>query len=478
MSADINVNVKQETVEIINDGKTLSTDTPLAAIFDKMEQGATVEDAAKEVAQEPAKKADKPTEEPKPAPEVKKDDKPVSAMVKSLDDQFNKQEQDKIAPLVVEERNPEEVPAEELKVLPSDKPKTAKRIVALLKQIDTVKEAEATTKKELEARDAKLRELETKLSEASNQQVNTQVVDEAVKQQLEELAMFRRRYELDKDPEVKTKFDDRITSAEKPIAEILTKNGAAEPLVKMVQEEGGWLKFSQSGRKITIGEESYTAAELSELILQKIPFADRQTIQAISMEQIATKRERERFYEDQLKTANDYFKKKEESVQQGTKAHQQMLEQVKKDIDTWQKQVVLENEWLQEKKVPSDASPEQKAIIESDNANTKELNKRMVDAINAKDLKEMLSVVKDSVSYYQEKRQHARTKTELDAAKKDIEKLKAEIDNFKKGSRVTSRPGSLLVERTENKEKKGPPPSLEAALDLIASGGVLSSVED
>src|SRR6185436_18362386 len=106
---------------------------------------------------------------------------------------------------------------------------------------DTVNAEVAKTKAEAAEKATKLAEYEKKLSEVKTADPAT---EEKIKTQLDELAMYRRRYELDKDPNVKVKYDQRVEAAEKSIIETLKRRNAGEALLKLINDEGGWAKFS------------------------------------------------------------------------------------------------------------------------------------------------------------------------------------------------------------------------------------------
>lgn len=472
---------KKETVEIVTDGKTVAADSPLAAIFDKMEQGKSVEEAANEVRQ-PVERKEPVKADALPSPEVQKQLE-ESSLAKQLEaDQLKKNAPAEVVEtpeVQTEQKVPdkvEEVPEEELQVLTSDKPKTAKRIQALLERTRKIQESEASTKKELEARDAKLKEMEAELAKAKTVTVNPET-EAAIQQQQQELAMFRRRYILEKDPEVKAKYDDRIAATEQPIAEILERNGA-KGLAAIVKEEGGWLNFTRSNRTLTLADGPKSAAEVADLVMQHLPFADRQALQSITIEQISTKRERDRFFEEEQKKANEYFKQQEEAAKRGSLEQQQQIEAAKKIIADFKADMAAKNEWLKDKEIPVTATAEQKAAIEEENRHTHQIRQELDKAIGVKDIPGMLEVVKNAVSYHQERREHARTKAAAEALKAENAKLKSDLDKIKNASRTVNRPGSLLAGGgPESKSEKKSPQSIEEAFELLAQGKRLSDDE-
>ncbi len=490
---DVNVEVKKETTELLtNRGDTLSREGPLADIFRKAEEGTPIDQAVKEVMDNPVKQPDK-KEEVVVKQEPKEE---ASDLSKKLDQQQSKKDEEVKQELSLREQmlketeqkkeeakkedkpvhDPDAVTDDELQVLQSDKPKTAKRIQALLKKIDAVNEIVTSTRRESDEKAAKLKELENKLSEVKT--VDPKVAEEIQKQK-DELAMYRRRYDLDKDPEVKSRFDDRIIASEKPVKDILVRNGASDALVKIIEDEGGWLKFTQSYRPIQTADGSKPASEVADIILQSLPFADKRAVEAIATEQIATKREKERYYEDQIRTANDFFKNQEEQSRQAAKQYQEQVDQARKMIEDFVTNGSKKHKYLQETEVPSDATPEQKAAIEESNKYTKQLNALRKKFVETKDVSGMLEVVEDAVSFYQERRVHAQTASALAAKEKEIARLNEEIAKYK-NARTVPKAGSIAgggsSSSTPSKPEK--PKSLEAALDLISAGQSLDGSSD
>lgn len=461
----------QTTTETLDsNGKTLEGNGNLHAIFDKIESGKPAKEAVSEVME---KKTPKVPDDKKEEKVVEKSDKKEEAPG-SLEDSLDKKEkrEDKKEEKVDDktQKTEDEVPEEELQVLPHDKPKTAKRIAAILAKASKASEEVALTKKEIAARDEKLKTLEEQLSKVKTVDPKT---EEAVQKQLEELTMFRRRYDLEKDPSVKSKYDDRITANETQIEalvpSVLKKHGAGEGLINLIKEEGGWNKFSQSTRKITLaGGEIVSAAELADQIISQIPFSDRKMIDAISMEQVQLKREKDRFIEEETKVANEFFKKKDEETAKNREASQQQIKTAQEFITKWHADVIDKNEFFKEKPVPANATADQKKAIEEDNAASRQLNEVLKKNLGVKDIESMVGIVLDSVKYHAEHREVTRLQARLQKAEADIKAKQDELDRFKNSGRTTTKAGSLVGGGSGNStapvEKK--PKSLEEALDM------------
>src|SRR5882757_3312152 len=138
LQSDANIVTKRETVEVITpDGKSLpqAGAKNLESIFDKIEGGQNADQAIKETMS--SKPVSTPDKKEEPAPEKEPKEEPADSKTKEtpagLDAALTKAE---------ERANPTpkpddgEVSDDELKVLPQDKPKTAKRIQALLTKIN------------------------------------------------------------------------------------------------------------------------------------------------------------------------------------------------------------------------------------------------------------------------------------------------------------------------------------------------------
>lgn len=362
-----------------------------------------------------------------------------------------------------------EVDEAELKVQPHDSPKTEKRILGLLAKIDKVAEAEATTKKELAARDAKLKELEAELEKVKTIDPKTQ---DEVKQQLDELKMYRRRYEIEKDPDVKAKFDTRIESSEESISKTLKDGGAGDALLKLIKDEGGWNKFAQSQRSVTLTDgNKVTSAQLADQILQQLPLGTRKVIESSMVDQIATSRERENYFKEQQQQAVKYFDEKEQAAAKQAQAQQEYVKGLQKQIDDWTKDVETKSDWLKDDDLPKDAKDDIKRDIQDGNEYKGKLRKLLRQALQTKDVQGALQITQDSVQMFWEKRQKEKLAKENADLKKQLDAKQKEIDKFHAGSRTTPRSGATISSRSEpesNTPRKAL--SLEDTLEGIASG--------
>lgn len=483
---------QNSTVEVLDsNGKTLDRGTSsLANLFDKMEEAKGEGRSTEDVIKDDLSKRHIITQEEKPAEKVVEKiveepnelEKKLGIEVKNKTEEKPAQEKvaekpaDKPADAEkkIEDVKQDDVPDDELQVLPHDKPKTAKRIQALLKKIDSINAESSKTKAERDEKNAKLAEYEKKLTEFKPVDPKT---DEAVKKQLDELAMYRRRYGLENDPEVKTKFDDRIAAtvatADSEIPTILSKNQASPALLELIKNEGGWSKFSQSNKPVTLSDgNTVSSSELAEIIVSKLPFTDKSRLQSFTIEQIQLQREKERYFKEEQAKATDYFKNLEESNKKQTIEQQQKMQEMSKTIETWVSDIKSKNDWLKEKPIPASATAEQKAAIEEENKYTNQLNSLLEKNLKVSSINESLDLVFDATRYYQERRQTAKLLEENAKLKAQLDAKAAEVIRAKNSGRSVPKSGSLIGGGSKDIQlpTKAKPTSLEDAFSAIERG--------
>lgn len=466
------ITTKRETTEVLDgNGRSISGgDSALSKIFDKISEGSDAKVAVKEVMKQESKaakslfeKQDEGNTKPKEveAEVVVEKQEPEVVVEKKL--AAPEPKVDPVAEEVVDEAD--------LQVLPHDKPKTAVRINALLKQKAKAEEMAESTRKERDEKAAKLADLEQEVAKIRSVDPLT---NDKVKEHLDELQMYRRRYELENSEEVKSKFDGRVTNAEKTIQDTLLSHGAPESLVNEVKAEGGWLRFIDSNRSIELANgKSMTAADIAETIKKSLPVSERRRLEALELEQIQTKREKDTYFSEETKKAKDYFAQRE------TQTKTQQLE-AKKQFDTavqavkeWREKFKQENEWLREKEITTGLTADQKKQLEEHNEHAKQLNSVMEKHLGAKDVHGMLDVLVDSIKYHQERRNLASALAENKKLQDSLKAKQDELDKFKRAGASVSKNGSLAGgggSRSEEQKAPVTPPSLEDAFDRLAAG--------
>jgi hypothetical protein len=485
---DTTIVTKNETTEVVNaPGQTNEGVKRLSSMFDKIAEGKSEGVSAKDTIAsmpklEPKKEVEKPVEKVKEEKvEVKAEDSDLSKKLNETQQKKDEKKEEEVSREAlrksteeqkVEDKKEEvkaedEVPEEELKVMATDKPKTAKRIQALLKKIETVTSEVTKTKAEAKEKADKLAEYEAKLNSVKTVDPETA---KKVEEQQSELAMLRRRYELDKDPEVNKKYDSRVDQAEERITKVLTARNAGKALLDLIKEEGGFQKFAGSGRTITVQDEQLTAAELADRVLNALPLGERKIVEAAMMDQVQTKMERERFFKEQQDSAVEYFKKKEEeNAKRGSEFEKQVAEG-RKAIEEFQNKA-LQAEWMKDREIPANATPTEKAAAEEYNKYNSQLRSLLKKATTAKELPEMFDIITDSVRYYDERRTSGNLRNEVARLKSELQAKQLEINKFKGAGRTVPKAGSIASGPADSGEtKEARPTSISDAFDRLQRG--------
>ncbi len=343
-----------------------------------------------------------------------------------------------------------EVPEDHKKVLPHDKPDTAKRIKAILAERD----AERTAKTALQAeRDAAKSELEAaKKSGASTEEIAK------LKQEYEntktDLLRYRRRYELDNDPEFTTKYREPVKAAEKTIEDTFKKYGFAEGTLKTIADAGGFGAFSTSQKTFTVHENDLdnpgktrpvvkTAAEISREWLNSLPAGDSEAIRATLGKQSLLRSEEQQAIAKAQEDAKTHFENLTKQQREAQESAQADLQKKQQEYESWRTKTETETDWLKDRPIPDNATETQRKEIADHN----EFNKQ---------LREGLTKHPTNTAEYSQLKLDAaeahhlrRTKGQLEAR---IAELEGQVKKSKDAMRTTPRSGSLL--RSDEKPGK------------------------
>jgi hypothetical protein len=364
-----------------------------------------------------------------------------------------------------EEKKEEEVPAEYMKVLPNDKPMTARRIQQFLKQIDF-------KDKTLAERDQIIKDLQAKTSTSGGTEELTKLNDELGKTR-DELTKYRRRYQLDADPEIKAKYDEPIVEAEKSIRTVLSsdKYQLGEPTLKAIDAAGGLAEFSKSGKLFVVTEDDpnnpgqkvrvqRTAGELVRSWLNVMDIADGEYVKAQMARQFNSRDDKKRFIESEAAKANDYFKTQEAANAKYYADQNALVEKNRKDYGDWTDTQIKEKTWLQDKPVPSGATAEVKKQTEEYNQFTAQL-RTMLKNPPTDSKEKIMERLLEGVEAHHLRRENGSLAAELKAAKAELGKLKG-------GMRTTPKGGSLLPPARKpegSKQSSRLPANFEDAFD-------------
>jgi hypothetical protein len=326
------------------------------------------------------------------------------------------------------------VPDEHKRVLPHDKPDTAKRIKAILAERDAAKQEAAAAKAEYEAAKKAPSTPPEELLALKKEHETAQ----------SELLRLRRLHEIHNDPEFATKYREPVKLAEKSIEDTLKRNGLTDPVLKVIQDEGGFSAFSRSKKTFTVNEPnedgemkpvSRTAGELARNWLNSLPVADAEHIRASLGKQTLLQDEEKNAIAQAQTEAKTYFegqtKAQREAAMQAEAARNATL----KEYQDWLKATEESTDWLKDRTLPDNATAEQKADIERHNEFNKQLRDRLrKDPANAKEYGELKLEAAEAHHL-------RRTLGDKDAR---IAELEAQLSRAKGAMRTTPKGGSLL----------------------------------
>ncbi len=400
--------------------------------------------AAKAAASE-GKKSDAPAEDA-PAKEAKADKKPVV----NADD----------APPVAK-GTPKPLTDEELAPLPHDSTRTRERITFLNSEKNRIAAEKEAIKKELDA-----------LKSAPKTEANTEEIAklrEEHKALQDEATRLRRRYDWDNDAEAKAKYREPIALADKAIEDVFTRNGFGAPTLKAIKDSGGFAAFSRSmatypvevadpdaegGKKIV----NYTAAELARSFLSRMPIADAELVrQSVGRQEMLQNEEKAAIAKAQ-EDAKGYYENQTKAQREAAAQNEATNKKHADEYTAWQTKAEGETEWLKDRPVPDDATPEVRAKVEEFNATQKELREG---------LKKHPT---NAIEYGQLKLDAARSRhLERTMAEKDseIERLTAELKKKSAAQKTTGKGGSLLVKDGHKPEEEKKPMGSTNYMDAI-----------
>lgn len=343
-----------------------------------------------------------------------------------------------------------EVPEDHKKVLPHDKPDTAKRIKAILAERDNERAAKTALQAE---RDAAKKELEdAKKSGASSEEIAK------LKQEYEntktDLLRYRRRYELDNDPEFTTKYREPVKMAEKTIEDTLKKYGFAEGTLKTIADAGGFGAFSTSQKTFTVQENDpdepgktrpvvKTAAEISREWLNSLPIADSEAIRATLGKQSLLRSEEQQAIAKAQEDAKTHFENLTKQQREAQESAQAEMKKKSEEYESWRTKTETETDWLKDRAIPDNATEAQRKEIAEHN----EFNKQLREGLkkHPTNTAEYTQLKMDATEAHHLRR----TKGQLEAR---IAELESQVKKSKDAMRTTPRSGSLL--RSDEKPGK------------------------
>ena len=329
---------------------------------------------------------------------------------------------------------PEEVPEDQRRVMPHDKPDTARRIKAILAERDAAKAAVDAAKKELE---------DAKKAGASSEDIK------ALKEEHEKLKAdalrLRRLHDLKSDTEFNEKYDAPVKQVDALIAEALKRNNFTDATLKAIEAEGGFAAFSRSQKIFTVNESDgdggtkpvqKTAAQIArDWLNYAINPADSEAIKASLGKQQLLQSEKAAAIEKAQAEAREYFDGQTKAQREQAEAAKAAQEKTMKEYTAWRDKTLAETEFLRDREIPVDATAEQKASIEDYNKFTAQLRDRLAkDPTTATEYGQLKLEAAESHHL-------RRTLGERDA---EIAALREQLKQKSAAMRTTPKAGSLL----------------------------------
>lgn len=330
-----------------------------------------------------------------------------------------------------------DVPEDERKVLPHDKPSTAKRINYFIRE-------NAKLAKELE----EAKKTATAAPTAANVEEVTKLKDEYGKAQ-DELLKFRRRYEIDNDAEFKSKYDEPVSQAETAIEATLKKYNLGEATHKAIKDAGGFAAFSRSRQVFSLpakdeaGNDTTvqkTAAEIARSWMNGMDIADAELIRGAVGKQALLGEEKATAVKRAVDESKQFFDTRNAEQQKQLQAAQATQAEATKKYEAKLKSVLESAEWIKDREIPANATEDQKKSITEYN----EFNKQLRSQIdkNPANAEEYVDLKMDAAHAHHLRRE---------AGEKDaqIASLEAELARVRAGNRTTPKGGSLLSDKNK-----------------------------
>lgn len=179
-----------------------------------------------------------------------------------------------------------------------------------------------------------------------------QKLDEAQQQvktpdDYEELRRFRAIFDIQNDPEFKSKFDAPISSAKENIYRILKANGASDEVIQSIEKAGGPDKIDQQWWKNNA--------------IDRLPLTEAERLKRNLVDVVDLKEKQQFEIENASKNADQYY-------QQRAQQNEEWYHNTTNEIDTYMDEVTKELPWARFKEAPSNATPDQIREVEQHNA--------------------------------------------------------------------------------------------------------------
>jgi hypothetical protein len=187
------------------------------------------------------------------------------------------------------------------------------------------------------------------------------------------------------------------------------------------------------------------------------------------LEQVQTKRDRDRFLKEEQEKASKYFAEKETASKRQAEEQERQIQEARKSIDAYVDKQMKE-EWMADKPIPDNATAQEKAAILENNKYNAQLRGVFKKAVGTKDLDGLLEIITNSVRYFDERRKTDNLSRENAALKAELKAKQAEIDKVKGAGRSVPRTGSISSPISQEKDSGKVPQTLEETLERMERG--------
>jgi hypothetical protein len=372
----------------------------------------------------------------------------------------------------------------QVKGLPTNKAETQRRYRELLGELKTAREEGTLTKKEFEQAQKDLTAAKKEAEDAVKKAIEPEDVKKQREEQVKELAMLRRQYQLENDPTIKKQYDEVVTAAETEITSVLTSGGLDKASLDLITKEGGWLAFSRSGKPLSWRENdpenpgtlkviNGTLAQYAAKIKVALTTGDQDMLSAKVQEQITTRSARDRYVAEEKGKAKEYFEQQAKTAQGSQADLKTRVEQLQKDYAGQTEKAIKEGkeyDFLRDREVPAKATAAEKTVIEAHNTSATQLRQFIADAPAAQ-TPELFSklALYAARGLYAEKAGATNAK-EVETLTKQVKDLQAELTKVRSAGRTVPKGGGVGTGggAPEKPEKKGQ--SADEAIDDIVSG--------
>jgi hypothetical protein len=333
--------------------------------------------------------------------------------------------------------------------------KSARRFRELHRRWKDAEGKISKTAAEGKAKEEKLQKMEQEMAELK---AGKGASDEEIKKEKEELMQYRRRYDLEKDPQIKQQFDERIKTTNDTIGSVLARNGVKKEDIEAIQREGGFNAYINANPS---GAEEF---------LNSLGIIDRRKIETALTEQDLVTRAKDDYIKRETANASHWFEERDKAAA-AEKAKQpdpaKTVELEKRVFENWSENVFKELPYFHEAEIPSDASAEVRTRIEKENQFARELKTTLKANLQPANLQEKVDIALSATLAF-------RLRRKLDEAEATLAALKKENTELKNADATTPRSGNSMTSGGTDTPKAEKFPSFSSALDKLERGGSLS----